>query len=825
MDSYTFAVMLNQAQMNSGSAQYFSNETMQKMLDFQAGKLSGVGLDPSPSNPSGAWEDSWSRGYANTDLYTETYKEQVFSQEHNISVSGGNQGMTFYASMQYLDQGGMLKIAEDGLERYNLTGKMTADITKWLKFGFSTRFTRNNVWRPTSGMQYNYYGRGNWPNIPMYDPFGRVFQDNARPMAYGGTRDMTRDRLYNQGVFTIEPIKNWITKVEINYSTSDEGIKQVTLPAYRNTPEGVLMTGTTNSALYQYNRKENYMNINAYSEYSHTFADAHNFKIMAGFQAEDMRQSTFSVTKNGLIMADLPEFDLTTGLGGNGAAMNPAIGGNSNSWSTAGFFGRLNYDYKGRYLFEANLRYDGSSRFRRGSRWALSPSFSAGWNIAHENFWEPISGTVNLLKLRASYGELGNQNTNSWYPTYRNMGLGALNGNWLTIGGTRPNTANIGSLVSTVLTGANVREWNAGLDWGMLNNRLTGSFDMFTRYTNNMVGPATELPATLGIATPQTNNTDLHTRGWEIALSWRDRLKNGFSYGVNLSVSDQVTIIDSYPSNLTGSIDNYMSGKQDGLIWGFETVGIAKTQAEMDAHLASLPDGGQSAIGSQWSAGDIMYRDINGDGKISTGARTWEDHGDLVILGDNYSHYFFGVDITASWKGFDFRCFLQGVLHRDFWPGGISNDGNEDGGGYFWGVRGNKSMWHIRGFEQHGDYFRDTPIGLPGNEIPANIDSYFPRPLVSPSGTANGKNQRVQSRYMQNARYMRIKNLQVGYTLPSALTGKWGIANCRVFFSGENLFTATPLFSIFDPETAMGGVGGNAYPLSRTLSFGVSLTL
>lgn len=538
---------------------------------------------------------------------------------------------------------------------------------------------------------------------------------------------------------------------------------------------------------------------------------------MGGFQAEEWKYHYFDVTKYGLLSDDLTEFDLTNGLSGKGEPMTTLVTGNSKDWATAGFFGRLNYDYKGRYLAEINLRYDGSSRFRREKRWQWSPSFSLGWNVTQEKFFEPLNNTVNQLKLRFSYGELGNQNTSSYYPTYRTMTLGSAGG-WLQ-GGKRPNTASVGSLISTSLTWETVQSYNIGVDFGLFNNRLTGSFDYFTRYTKNMVGPAPQLPVTLGLNPPKVNNCDLQTRGWEVSVSWRDRLNNGWGYGITANLSDQATYIDSYPGNKTNSIDQYMKGKKISLIWGYETIGIAKSQEEMDAYLTSLPKGGQNEVGTQWAAGDIMYRDLNGDGKISEGARTWDDHGDLKILGDANPHYFYSIDLTADWKGIDFRCFLQGVLKHDFWPGESS---------YFWGVRGGYSKWYTIGLEAHNDYFREKPVGLPGHEIPANIDSYFPRPIFSANsnGTTFGaKNQKRQTRYMQNAAYMRLKNLQLGYTLPAAWMQKVGLSKCRVYISGENLLTFTSLFDIFDPETCTGGWGGNSYPLSRTWSFGLSVTL
>lgn len=834
MDSYSFAVYMNEALENSGQQHQFSDETLQNMLDYQAGKLSG-GLNVSPTNPDG-WEDEWSKGYANTDIYDELYKKSVFSQEHNLSLSGGSDRMNYYASINYLDQGGFLKFGDDGMKRYNATGKVNAKIAPWADFNFTARFTRTDNWRPTA-LNSNFYGsfgRQNWPNIPMYDPNGNLKGMNVLDLEQGGQRNVQTDRHYYQAALVLEPIKNWRTNIEFNYSIKDQQVKETGFVAYYTGPTGIKSASYTqsNDYLYQESLKENYMNINVYSEYSKTFADVHNFKVMLGTQIEEMKQRDFNVKKYGLIDKELPEFNLVNGILKNGNSQDASVYGYSNEWATAGFFGRLNYDYAGRYLAEANLRYDGTSRFRRGNRWQWSPSFSVGWNIAQEKFWENMSQIVGTLKLRASYGQLGNQNTNEWYPTYRSMILGSLNGSWIQ-DGTQPNTAKIGELISESLTWETVRTWNVGVDFGAFNNRLTGSFDYFTRYTKNMVGPAPELPATLGISAPQTNNCDLKTRGWELSIAWRDRLKNGLSYGIALSLSDQNTYIDSYPSNKTKALWDgaaasgvnwcYITGQKINTIWGFETVGIAKSQEEMDAHLASLPNGGQDAIGSGWAAGDIMYKDVNGDGKISSGSNTLDDHGDLVILGDENPHYFFGVDLTAAWKGFDFRAFFQGVLKHDFWPGGDSTDGgSNNAGGYFWGIKGNQGIWHMRGFKVHGDYFRDEAIGLDGHKIPANLDSYFPRPLLNSAD--GGKNQRVQSRYMQNAAYMRLKNLQIGYSLPSSWMRKVGIEKCRFYVSGENLFTITSLFDVFDPETCVGGVGGNVYPLSRTWSFGMSVT-
>lgn len=827
MDSYTFANFMNSGSINMGGNQVFSDELMQKMLDYQSGKIDTF----VPASSNGQWGkpdyDPMTHSNANTDWYAEAYKKHVFSQEHNVSISGGTEKVTYYTSFNYLDQAGLLNHGNDGMTRYNATAKVNATLTDWMKFNASMKFTRHDVWRPTE-FNWDFYdnlGRQTWPNTSVYDPNGYYFDNGMsggnrlQRLADGGDRQVKTDRQYYQTALILEPVKNWVTHAEFNYSIMNAKVKETSLPCYNHDVKGNLIDTKGNSSLYQDNKEENYLNFNLFSEYSHSFNEVHNFKIMAGFQAEQMKQDFFSVKKYGLMVEGMPQFDLTTGAGGNGAALETSVSGYHNEWASAGFFGRLNYDYKGRYLAEANMRYDGSSRFRRGSRWQASPSFSLGWNMAQEKFWAPLANVANLVKLRFSYGELGNMNTNSWYPTYRLMNLGAYNGSWLE-NGSKPNTSSVGNMVSTLLTWEKVRTWDVGLDYGLFNNRLSGSFDYFIRYTKGMVGPATELPAILGTKVPSTNNCDLQTRGWELSIAWRDRLKNGLRYGVSFSLSDQNTYIDSYPSNDTQSIDSYLPGYKDGLIWGYETIGIAKSQEEMDAHLASLPHGGQSEVGSQWAAGDIMYKDLNGDGKISEGSRTLGDHGDLKILGDTYSHYFFGIDLTADYKGFDFRAFFQGVMKHDYW-------GTNNFTGMLFGARGGYSMWHTRGLKQHEDYFREEAIGLDGHQIPANLDSYYPRPIFSSSSNGwsyGAKNQKVQSRYVQDASYIRLKNLQLGYTLPSTLTRKFSVERCRIFVSGENLWTGTGLTKLFDPETISGGNGGNAYPLSSTWSFGVSIT-
>lgn len=814
MDSYTFANYYNYAAHNTGWGDQFDDDTMKNMLDFQAQGGTSTGGLPTDGQvwgkPAG---DPFTRAYANTDWYSEIYGS-AFSHEHNLSISGGSDKFDYYASLGYLDQNGLLQFGYDNMKRYNASAKFNATLTSWLKFNYSMRFIRQDVHRPTkfNNSLYEKIGRQTWPNLPIYDENGYLFNSNsdtpAMQLELGGGRDVQTDKLYHQAALIVEPVKNWVTHVEFNYSTNNVDTRETELPYYNHDVAGNVVNTNGTSSLYQDYTKENYMNWNIYSDYSFTINDSHNGKIMAGFQSEEMRQKFFWAKGYGLQVEDLPELDLISNTDGMGTDKKPELGGYRNQWSSAGFFGRLNYDYKGRYLAEGNLRYDGSSRFRRGNRWQLSPSFSIGWNIAQEAFWEKWSNVCNLLKLRASYGVLGNMNTNDWYPTYRTMTLNQASGSWLQ-DGVRPNTAWVGDLISTALTWEKVRTWNVGLDFGLFNNRLTGSFDAYVRYTDNMVGPAPELPATLGIGVPKSNNCDLKTKGWELTIGWQDRTDFGLGYNVKFNIADARTYIEKYPGNPTHNIYNYNEGREIGEIWGFETVGIAQTQEEMDAHLANVGGNGQSSISSEWGAGDIMYADLDGKPGISTGAETVEDHGDLKVIGNNTPRYRFGLDLNANYKGFDVRLFFQGVMKRDYW----SNSP------IFWGVAGD--MWWSAGLKEHGDYWHNEPLGLEGHEIPANTDAYYPRPVFN-----DNRNRQIQTRYMQNASYIRLKNLQIGYTLPSRWTGKIGISNCRLYVSGENLWTGTGLTKLFDPETISGGYSGygNAYPLCKTWAFGLSVT-
>lgn len=821
MNSVDFASWMNDHFANAGSSVFFDQSRMDAIVAYhnatpykpgQRITADGTIFYNITPRSNGTWDDGYRTGVDDVDWIDALFRDHTFAQEHSFSVNGGSKRFNYYASFNYLHQGGMMELGDDGLNRYLGMVKINSEITDWLRFNYTMRFTRRDYHRPSalSGNIYEVMTTQGWPILPLYDPNGYYYSSPspALGLAEGGQDRTQNDNTFHQIGFKIEPIKNWVTHLDFNYRINNYNRHWETQALYNHDKDGNPVVYDKDSHVYEQNSKENYWNFNIYSEYTHTFNEKHNLHVMAGFQAEELDVKNFSAQRDGIMFPSKPFLDLTSGMDYDGNKTDPYIYGNESDWATAGFFGRINYDYDGRYLFEANVRADGTSRFRSDNRWRVFPSVSVGWNIAREAFFEPWAEAIGTLKLRGSFGTLGNQNTTNWYQTYQTIYLGTSDGSW-PMGGNRPNTATAPGLVSVDLGWETIQSYNIGLDWGALDNRLTGSFEYYVRDTKDMVGYAPELPNILGTSVPVTNNTDLRTQGWELTLGWRDHLENGLNYAVSFNLSDALTKITRYPNNPTNSVWSYIAGRYTGEIWGYTTKGLARTDQEMQDHLASLPNGGQSSLGSDWRAGDIMYADINGDGKISTGTETLGDSGDLSVIGNSTPRFLFGLDLNASWKGFDFRAFFQGVMKRDMWQGGAYLFGS----GY--------SEWSSSGIQAVDDYFRDeNSWSVQNGYREANTNAYLPRPLF------DDKNRQCQTRYLQNAAYMRLKNLTVGYTLPATLTQRMGMQALRVFFSGENLWTVSGVADQFDPETLTGAdYGGLGYPLSRTFSCGISITL
>lgn len=800
LDSYRFALYWNEAAQNDGEGAKFSEDILEKIIAYQNGTLdSGT----TRAGTSSTWP-MYTGSNANTDWFKEQYKSAAFAHDHNLSVSGGTERSQYYVSANFLDQDGLSRYGGDKFNRYSLTGKINTTLSDYVKFDYTSRFVREDYRKAAhmSDLFYHNIAR-RWPTVPVKTPDGLYYSDASEiaQLVQGGMDNDQEDWIYQQGRLTVTPVKNWNIVADANYRIFNFHAHREILPAYSGDVQGrpVPLAVGYNSAgytyVYEYARKDNYFSTNIFTDYGFRVKDDHDFKVLLGFNSELNKYRTVGASRTGLITPLVPTINTAT-------SDSRATEGQYQHWATAGFFGRLNYNFQEKYLLEVNARYDGSSRFLRDQRWNLFPSVSLGWNIARENFW-PDNWDIQNFKARASYGELGNQNTGNWYPFYLTQPFGVANGSWL-LNGERPNSASAPGLVSTLLTWERVNSINFGLDISALRNRLTIIADYFKRKTLDMVGPAPELPVILGTSVPNINNTDMESYGFEIEATWRDRI-GGFGYSIRGVLADDQQKVTNYP-NPTGNISTWYNGRKSGEIWGYTTIGIAKTQAEMDAHLETTK---QNALGGNWQSGDIMYKDLNGDGKIDGGAGVLGNTGDRSIIGNSSPRYRYSLDLGADWKGFDFRLFLQGVGKRDWMPNGP----------YFWGASG--GMWQSAGFETHMDYFRDeNSVMVKAGKADVNLDAYFPRPYFN-----TGKNQQTQTRYLQSAAYLRVKNIQLGYSLPTSLASGLRLSKMRVYVSAENMFTFTRLTKTFDPETVglSGWNDGKTYPLAKVLSLGLSV--
>ena len=800
-NSYDFARYWNDAAANSGGNAPFSQDMLNKIKNHIDGtpapgeEVTTTWQGTAANEPWSMYNGSWD----NTNWFKEMYKSAVPSTEHNISVSGGGNKVNYYISGAILSQRGLIRHGKDKLKRYNFSSKVTANLTDWATVTYNTKWIREDYSRPSymTGLFFHNIAR-RWPTNPVYDPNGHYVHGNEiLQMENGGIDATQEDKLFQQLALEFRPIKGWKIRLEGNYNTTNYHNHWDVLPIYYYDPDqhpiaaawsGDYAAGKSNVG--EAMSKNNYYNGRFFTEYNMTLNDKHEFKFLAGLDMESNIYTNLSANQADLVTPLVPTLNNAT---------NKVVGrGFSNThWSTMGMFGRINYAYDSRYLAEFSIRRDGSSRFIGDKTWGTFPSFALGWNIANEQFFKPLNKTVNTLKLRLTYGSLGNTNTDQLYPWFLRQPISSNSSAWL-VNGERVNTSGVPGLVSPFLTWERVQSWNIGLDFGLFNNKLQGTFDYFVRTTKNMVGPAPVKPSILGATQPKENNSDMRSNGWDLEVRWRDRVGQ-VNYGIKLVLSDDYQTITNFynPNRL---LSQWCAGKRMGDIYGYKVEGIAQTDQQMNEWLAN----NKPSWGSDWAAGDVMYKDLNGDKKVNSGKSTYDDMGDLTKIGNSLPRYRFGITLDANWKGFDFLIFMQGVGKRDFW----------DASPY--SVGANTGLWQSAAFKDHLDYWRpatDTNFG-------PNPNAFYPRPLFG----AGSKNFQTSDRYLQNAAYMRIKNIQIGYTLPMSIASKIGANRIRFYFSAENLATFTKMNKIFDPEATGGDWGpGKIYPLQRTVSFGLNL--
>jgi TonB-linked SusC/RagA family outer membrane protein len=799
INSKDYLNMFNSAQRTGGkSGGYTSNDP----FTAQDSTMIMAYFNDPAHNPSAYVDPGNPQRYryvGNTDWIKVLYPGWAPQQQHYLSVSGGEGKTTYSANMGYFNQDGLEKVANQVYKRYTPSLKIVSDVTKWLTFNFNMSMTHTDNNQSAYTNQNNQGGA--WipndlrPLMPVYNPDGNYSgQGNyTNPVAVikQNGRDINSENdFWTTGRIILNPVKHLTITSDYTWNSYTAFDREQVIPFNEYGVDGAflnLFPHTSPSRVSEYRHNDNYNAFNAYATYENTFGTKNYFKALAGYNQEYFHYVLSNATAHNLIDPTLPAI-------GTNNDPKPTVGGTETQSALIGTFFRLNYIYDKRYLLEVNGRYDGTSRFPANHRYAFSPSVSAGWNIAEEGFMKGLKNTIDELKIRASYGQLPNQQSSSsvsssaQYPYIATQSTSTVNYLFNNLPGV---TVGAPGLISTNLTWEKVRTKNIGLDYALLNNKLSGSFDYFITDTKDMLVAGQQLPAVLGTGAPLRNAADLRTRGWELSVSWKDRLfDKQLFYSVSLGLSDSRSTITRYDLNPTLSIGDYYPGQKLGNIWGFVSNGFYKTDAE-----AAKVDNSALA-GYTWLAGDVKYADLNNDGKISYGNNTVTNPGDQKIIGNSTPRYRFGVNLNLSYKNFDFATFFQGVLKADFVP----NDY------VFYGFKGNE--WNIP-YGYATDYW-----------TPQNPNAYFSRPRFNGSG-----NQQTQTMYLQNAAYCRVKQITLGYSLPAQLINKLSLHKVRVYVTGANLFTITSVFKGYDPEIVSNGGNFGTYPINKSVSFGLQATL
>lgn len=806
LDPYTVANWKNIA--GKGWYNFFDEEC----LDY-AKKRSA-----DPSLPvaylSSAKPETW-QYLGSTNWFDEAYKKNSVSHSHNINISGSTEKVRYYFSAEYYNNNGILKVGSDKYNRYNMRNKLDYKITNWLEMGTNiayTYYTNNEPYNFSCGdeddntMFFHNLNRTSTLDVPKNED--GTWTDRGAGiigrLAEGGRSETKSGNFQGTFSLTLNLIKDILTvKGNATYKKKTLRNHNWDVPVWAKTGPNAEPTltshdpFTTNPFSNKYSITEDYIVYDVFANFNKKFAKFHDVSIVAGFNQEEYSYDKFLAGRDKLISTSLPSHQLATGEKTTSEKLE--------SWALRGAFYRLNYTFKNKYIVETNGRYDGSSRFPKNDRFGFFPSVSAAWVISEEKFFEPLRSGVDFVKLRGSYGALGNQNVGAYeyIPFMTTETLKYL------LDGDLPVGVNVPGLVSPVLTWENVKTINGGIDLTFLSSRLNASFDIYRRDTEGMLAKGQTLPNVLGTDMPKENAANMRTKGWEMSVSWRDGFNlNGkpFNYNAKFILADNHATITKY-ANPTRSLNNYdetdlnkreyYEGQEIGEIWGLTTLGFFQSQEEINGHA----DQSQvMAYPSQRPVepGDLKFADLNGDGYINSGKWTVDDPGDYKKIGNTTPRYNFSLDLSADWNNFDIRAFFQGVGKRDWYP----NGGNH----YYWGMYA--QPW-TNVLESNMDHW-----------TPDNRNATYPRPK---SYIAESKKElgAPQTKYLQSAAYCRLKNLTVGYTIPNALIARSGITNLRVYFSGENLFTIKSLPKQIDPE----GLNGSIYPFHRTFSFGINLSL
>ncbi|MBQ2414197.1 MAG: TonB-dependent receptor [Rikenellaceae bacterium] len=779
--------------------------------------------------------------YRVVDPNKEILKNSSFQHSHNLTVAGSAGKTSYNVSMNYYKQDGLLKYAdEQSMQRITANVSTSSQVKKWLRVGTKMMYTEkvfkypnsnqgsgsslftytmrfptffpfgisDGAIDPNTGESINataasgkglYFRHGNgfvvgYPTQKGQDDFMRVGANVDINIAKGLTfhADYTRSILnyISNGVSTPVYVANWWS----SYS-----------------PKLALTSTNQVSKTIVKNRANAF---NAYFDYVVDLAKDHNLAVKVGFNSDDYFTQNIGASAKNMINDNYPVLSLTEEANGKAT-----VSESKSKRAAAGFFGRINYNWKDKLLVELNGRFDGSSKFAAGQKWGFFPSGSIGYRLSEENFMKN-QNVISNLKVRASYGMIGNEDVSagSYYPFMTTIGRGSLS--WIG-----PESAN-GSLSyfgmpgvsNPSLTWESIETIDVGLDLGFLNNELNVVFDWYQRQTTGMLVKADQVAYEIGLSSmPNVNGGNMRTRGWEVQVDYNHAFNKDFRIYATATLADSKAKITKWGTN-TGAITGYYEGKEWGEIWGLKTADAYFT-ADEAANGVVIYDGSRVGINEvyqkalykgsfRYGEGDVKFEDVNQDGKIDSGKGTIDDHGDLIRIGNTTPRYEYSLRAGLQWKGLDFEFLFQGVGKREMWS------------------QSSRVLPLTQGrstniFTDQLDYY-----------TPENPDAKFPRPWIGHTGSINGlsngaNNYYSQTKYLCDMSYLRLKNVTLGYTLPKDWTMKATIEKARVYFSVQNLLTFDKLNGAIDPEYNVSGTadtGGRGNPFCRTWSCGVQIS-
>ena len=773
------------------------NHTSGANIDQWLTYLDEYKTDPSKYPDGIAYDENGAKyGLKNYDMLGDMMESYGFLQKHDVSVQGADERNAFRVGVGYSDEDGILQTDKDSYTRTNLSAYWKSNATDWLKFETDIKYANAKQTYVANTISGGLYGSA-ISSPPFYTLGMRQSSDGEwfYPATPRSCLTLSAPLVYEKKTLRIlervilNPFKGMVINGEYTYLNTQSETENYLNKFY--TQSDLAVTGKPNRQNSSYTLSTSpstLQSINVYGNYTFKIHD-HAVKLMGGFNQESKTTKNLKVTKLDVIADDLPSISQSTG------ELTATDG--FTQYATRSLFYRLNYSYKDRYLFETNGRYDGSSRFPSGHRFGFFPSVSAGWRLSEEPFMKSTRDWLSNAKLRGSIGMVGNQNIGN----YDFMpGMSSFLSSWL-VNNQQVTSLGKPSLVSSSFTWEKVTTYNIGLDVSIF-HKLSLNFDTYIRDTKDMLAPGLELPAVLGANAPKENVADLRTKGWELSMQWKDKIQE-VDYNIGFNLSDSKAKITKFnnevgllSTNSSGVPSAYRVGKDFGEIWGYQTVRLY--QEDDFNEDGSLKENLPRVEGYNPNVGDVLYKDMNGDGLINKGQDTQDNPGDMVVIGNQTRRYRYSVYGGASWKSFRFSFNVSGIGKRDIW---LSN---------------------ALIFPYYGSFSNLTTAEL-DYWTPDNPNAFYPRMYENEAGNTKA-NRLVQSRYLTNGAYCQIKNILLEYSLPKKTINQIGLSKLSFFINCENLYTFYHTNKGVNPESS-NTQNGFSYPEMRKFSIGLNLTL